>query len=337
MTYTINDGCIACNSCGPLCPNGAIKAAADCEGYWIDPTLCDGCPDLDIPLCVASCEAESLIPLQPKKGRYKSTLLPAAIPDIFLNGKTTPFASSMVVWEACNILAQGSALPWQTAENGQFCYRRPVHRGRGEMQFRLAANPEAPQFAPLAAPEAATAVSNLDMRAACIHLIFAAHAITVDRPWQDAFVLNDQHIEQYLGLDKRKDLTKLQKLILIKDLVYQSCQILVTINWPRQGKVQAFNLPEHPVWHLLDTQYYWEEEPQGGHHLIGLGFTVRAGSWSQRFLNKQNYRHQTAFYQYGSLPHSLLAEVMGNWQQHKELSGCCFGSCLSSGLEAIIA
>jgi ferredoxin len=263
MTYTINDGCISCNSCGPLCPNGAIKSATDWEGYWIDPTLCDGCPDLDIPLCVASCDVGSLVPLPPKKGRYKSTLLPAAIPDIFLNGKTTPFASSMVVWEACNILAQGPALPWQTDENGQFCYRRPVHRGRGEMQFRLAANPEATLPEPMAAPKGTEAIADLDIRATCIHLIFAAHAITVDRPWQDAFVINDQHIEQYLGLDKRKDLTKLQKLTLIKTLVHQSCQILVAVNWPSQGKVQAFNLPEHLVWHLLDTQYYFEEDPPG--------------------------------------------------------------------------
>jgi DNA-binding XRE family transcriptional regulator len=135
-----------------------------------------------------------------------------------------------------------------------------------------------------------------------------------------AFVLNDQHIEQCLGLDKRKDMTKLDKLTLIKNLVYQSCQLLVSLNWPSQGKVRPFSLEEHPVWHLIDTQYYFEEDAQGSRHLIGLSFTVRAGIWAKRFLNKRDYRHQTAFYQYGILPQSLISEVMSNWQQHEGAS-----------------
>jgi DNA-binding transcriptional regulator YiaG len=317
MTYTIQPGCISCSNCGPLCPQGAIKEKPESEGYWIDPTLCDGCPDVAIPRCAEACEVGSLAPLTPKKGRYKSTLLPAAIPDIFLNGKTTPFASSMVVWETCNVLAQRDNLPWQVDAEGRYVYPRSVHRGRGALRFRLAVNPEAPSPIPMAAPNAMAAIADFDIRATCVHLIFAAYATTVDCPWQDAFTLNDQHLEQYLGLDKRKDLTKLQKLTLIKTLVYQICQILVELDWPRQGKVQSFRLAEHPVWHLLDTEYYFETDDEGSRHLIGLSFTIRAGMWAKHFLNKQSYRRQGAFYQYGSLPQSLIAEVMGRWQQHE--------------------
>ncbi|MEO0536533.1 MAG: helix-turn-helix domain-containing protein [Cyanobacteria bacterium P01_A01_bin.123] len=315
MPYTIKDNCIICDSCQPQCPNGAIKPETEREGYWIDPTLCDGCPDLAIPRCVEACSVGSLKPLQPKKGRLKSTLLPPAIPAIFLNGKTASFASSMVVWEACNVLAQRQ--PWHTHSDGQFCYRRSVHRGRGEMQFRLAADPEADSLVPMAESEATDAIANFDIRATCIHLIFAAYAATLDCPWEESFVLNDQHIEQYLGLNKRKDLTKLDKLTLIKTLVYQSCQLLVTLDWPSQGKVPAFTLDEHPIWHLLDTEYHFEEDAQGARHLIGLSFTLQAGIWSQHFLNKRDYRRQIAFYQYGTLPQSLLTEIMSNWQQHE--------------------
>ncbi|MEM9009405.1 MAG: helix-turn-helix transcriptional regulator, partial [Cyanobacteria bacterium P01_F01_bin.86] len=285
--------------------------------YWIDPTLCDRCKHLKVPRCVSVCNIGSLAPLPPKKGRCKSTLLPAAIPEILLNGKTTPFASSMVVWETCNILAQRHTLPWQTDTEGHFCYHRPVHRGRGEMRFRLATAPDTDTPLPMTMEEGKEAIHHFDIRATCIHLIFAAYALTVACPWEETFVLNDQHIEQYLGLDKRKDLTKLEKLTWIKDWVYQACQILVAVDWPRQGKVTSFTLEEHRVWHLLDTEYYFEEDSQGCRHLIGLGFTVRAGIWTQRFLNKQKYRHQTAFYQYGTLPQSVLAEVLSSWQQHE--------------------
>jgi len=317
MAYTIKDGCISCDSCWPTCPNEAIKPKANAEGYWIDPTLCDSCKDVDVPRCVEVCDNGSLTPLAPKKGRCKSTLLPAAIPDIFLNGKSTPFASSMVMWETCNILAQRQTLPWQADREGQFCYHRSVHRGRGEMRFYLAASPEAQAKTIMGADQAKVTIANFDIRSVCVHLIFAAYAVIGDRPWEEPFMLNDQHIEQYLGLDKRKDLTKIDRLTLIKNLVHQCCQILVAIDWPSQGKVRSFTLEQHPVWHLLDTQYYFEEDAEGCRHLIGLGFKIQAGIWAKQFLNKQNYTSQTAFYQYSTLPQSLLFEVMGKWQQHE--------------------
>ena len=317
MTYTVKDNCIACDLCQPNCPTGAIKSDTDRDGYWIDPTLCDGCPDVAVPRCIQSCETGALVPLQPKKGRCKSTLLPVAIPSIFINQATTPFASCMVIWEACNILAQREALPWQPDADGFLCYQRSVNRDRGEMRFRLAADPEADECKPMLTAVASEAISTFDIRAACVHLIFAAQAMTIDYPWRESFVLNDQHIEQYLGLDKRKDLSKLEKLTLIKQWIHQSCQILVSLDWPRQGRVNAFCLAEHPIWQLLDTQYYFDEDAQGAQHLIGLGFTIQAGQWARHFLNKHEYRAQTAFYQYGVLPQSLIKEVMNNWQQHE--------------------
>ncbi|MEL6603367.1 MAG: helix-turn-helix domain-containing protein [Cyanobacteria bacterium J06614_10] len=317
MTYTIKDDCISCDICQSQCPHGAIKPNIEGEGYWIDPTLCDGCPDVEVPRCVGACDVNALIPLPVKKGRCKSSLLPVAIPKIFLNRKTAPFASCMVVWETCNILAQRQSIPWQVDTDGDFYYHRPVNRKKGEMRFRLAVDPEIERPLAMKRDQAIAAIAHFDIRATCVHLIFAAYAMTLDHPWQETFVLNNQHIEHYLGLDKRKDLTKLEKLTLIKNLVHQSCQVLVGLKWPRQGKVNAFTLNEHPVWHLQETQYYFEEDAKGCRRLIGLSFTIRAGQWSKHFLNKQDYRSQKAFYQYGTLPQSLLKEVMSHWQQHE--------------------
>jgi len=318
MTYTIKDGCILCNNCIPLCPNGAIKPNEEGDaGYWIDPTLCNRCEDYEEPQCVVLCPVSSPVPLRPKKGRSKSTLLPAAILELFLNGKNNAFASSMVVWEACNVLAQRQALPWQTDSDNTLAYLRPVRRGQGQIKIRLTENPEAPSPVPAQTKTAELAIANFDIRAACLHLIFAANAVKLDCPWQDSFNINDQQIEQYLGLDKRKDLTKLEKLTLIKDLVHQACRLLVTVDWPRQGRVHAFSQAEHAIWQLCHVNYYFEEDANGYRHLIGLGFTVQPGIWTQQFLNKQEYRRQTAYYQYSTLPHSLLTEVMSNWQQHE--------------------
>ena len=305
MVYTIKEGCRGCDRCWPQCPSGAIKPSTEREGYWIDPTLCNSCPDVAVPRCVSVCESDAYLqPLQAKRGRCKSTLLPPAIPEIFINGQTAPFASSMVIWETCTVLSQRQLLPWQSDATGKLCYRRPVNHGRGEMRFRLAMNPErspdktskGDSLLPMSTEEARGAIAQFDIRATCAHLIFAAYVVTLDCPWKDAFTLNDQHIEKYLGLDRRKDLSKLDKLTLIKNWVYQSCRILVSLDWPRQGKVQAFTLNEQPIWNLLDTQYYFEEDTQGAQHLIGLSFTIRAGGWAKHFLNKRDYRRQTAFF-----------------------------------------
>jgi hypothetical protein len=39
--------------------------------------------------------------------------------------------------------------------------------------------------------------------------------------------------------------------------------------------------------------------------------------WSKYFLNKQDNSDGNAYYQYGSLPKSLLSKVMSIWQQHE--------------------
>ncbi len=318
MAQTVkNDDCTVCSVCQPICPQDAIKSNDEADGFWIDPTLCNDCVDEPAPLCAESCQVDAVTPLQPKKGRCKSTLLPAAIPEIFLNGKTNPFASSIVIWESCNILAQRSAAAWHSDHEGKWCYQRSVNRDRGSLQFRLAKDPTAEILEPLSASDSQALFADFDIRATCVHLILAAHITTLNRPWEETFVINDQHFEQYLGLDKRRDLTKLEKLTLIKSLVHQCCQLLVALEWPRQGKVPAFSVPEHPVWHLMDTQYYWEADTEEQNHLIGLSFTIQAGTWAKHFLNKQDYRRHRAFYQYGTLPKSLITEVMSNWQQHE--------------------
>lgn len=319
MTQTVNNAeCTLCNGCQSICPQDAIKPLEDETGFWIDPTLCDNCASEPAPLCADFCSEHAVVTLQPKKGRCKSTLLPAAIPNIFLNGRTNPFASSIVVWEGCNILAQRPDSSWQPDEEGKWHYQRSVNRGRGNLQFRLIQDPTANVLEPLAASAVVPPIfADFDVRAACVHLIFAAYATTLDRPWEETFVINDQHFEQYLGLDKRRDITKLDKLTLVKSLVHQCCQLLISLEWPRQGKVAGFSLPEHPLWQLIDTHYYWEDGAEGQSHLIGLSFTIKAGKWAKHFLNKQDYRRHKAFYQYGTLPKSLLTEVMSNWQQHE--------------------
>jgi DNA-binding transcriptional regulator YiaG len=316
MSYTISNSCYGCGTCQPQCPTGAIQLE---DGqYWIESGLCNNCEGYyPEPQCIVSCPIASPLPLQAKKGRYKATSRTATSLDLFSNGKDHPFASSMVVWEACNLLTSATILPWQTDEEGKLCVQRPVKQGRGAIALRLTdeidSNP--PQI--LNQEAAQDALEALDIRSSNLHLIYAAYATTLDRPWEQEFIINDQQIEKYLGLDKRKDLSKATKLTLIKTLAQQPCKIVVAVNWPRQGTVKGFEIQEDRLWHMTHIQHHFQEDDLGCKHLVGFTFRVRAGLWAQYFLNQQDYKKRAAFYQYGTLPKFILNTIMSIWQQHE--------------------
>ncbi|MDY7020271.1 MAG: helix-turn-helix domain-containing protein, partial [Cyanobacteriota bacterium] len=204
-------------------------------------------------------------------------------------------------------------------DQGQPYYERTVKQGGGAIVFRLTNNinnieSEMPEI--LDHEAALGTIEGIDIRAACLHLIYAAYATTLDRPWEQEFVISDRQIEQYLGLDKRKDLSRSTKLTLIKALAQQPCQLLTAIDWPQQGKVRGFSVPEDHLWHLREIKHHFQQDSEGNKYLTGLTFTLKAGVWAKYFLNKQDYRKRTAFYQYGTLPRFLLSTVMSIWQQH---------------------
>ncbi|MCV3214153.1 helix-turn-helix domain-containing protein [Plectonema radiosum NIES-515] len=327
MPYTIpNNSCVGCDNCRPQCPTGAIKIEND--EYWIDPSLCNNCEGYyPEPQCVIACPTKSPIPWQAKKGRCKVEPRDATSLDLFANGKSNPFASAMVIWEACNVLAQRTSLPWQIDEQGFLCYGRKVNQGRGAIAFHIT-DPfkvsDTPSLRETPATESlcekATelqAIEALDIRAACIHLIFAAYATACEQPWEQEFAIDDRQIEKYLGLEKRKDLSKNAKLTLMKNIVLQACSLITTIDWPQQGRVKGFSVTGSRLWHIVDIQHYFQEDNLGCKYLVGLTFKVKAGIWTRYFLNKQGCKERTAFYQYRSLPKSLLSTIMSIWQQHE--------------------
>lgn len=318
MTYTISEGCPGCGSCLPKCPTNAISVKKG--QFWIDPKLCNYCEGYyPEPQCVVSCPVSLPAPSVAKKGRSKSVnTLTVTSPDLFPHGRNGhSFATALVLWEACNILAQGQCLPWQKDDKDKLTLSRSIGHEKGNLSFWIGSiNNQDPPIA-LNAAKAKEQIESLNIRAACMHLIYSAHATTLDKPWEQNFAISSNQIEHYLGLDKRKDLTKAAKLTLIKEIAQQPCCLITEINWPNQGKVKGFKLEKSRLWHLVEIQHHFQEDESGCKHLIGLTFIIRAGLWAKYFLNKQGYKTGVAFYQYSSLPKSLLNAVMSLWQQHE--------------------
>ena len=315
MAYTIPESCVHCGICLPECPTSAIQIDNNNE-HWVEPGLCNNCADKNSkPLCVVSCPDSLPLPLPIKKGRYKAEPIVLNTHHLFANGHNNPLASSMVIWEACNLLAKGSVFPWQIDSDEKLYYKRQVKQGKGKIEFRLTKNVDVDQT--LRAKDAASTIEQMDIRAACVHLIFAALSTSLEMPWEQEFAIDNKQLETYLGLNKRKDLSKAAKLTLVKNLVQQPCKLVADISWFRQGKIQSFSVPRDRVWHLVAVDNYFQEDDQGHKHLVGMIFRIRAGMWAKYFLNKQGYKKHVAFYQYGTLPKFLLTTVMTIWHQHE--------------------
>ncbi len=226
MAYTIPPSCVHCGECLPKCPTSAIQIDTNHE-YWVEPGLCHNCENLDSnPPCVKSCPDNLPLPLPSKKGRYKAEPGLVNTHHLFANGHNNPIASSMVIWEACNLLAKGSIFPWQNDSHQQLYFERSVKQGKGKIEFRLNNDVNNDCFTPVNSEDADSTLKAMDIRAAAIHLIFAALVTNLEQPWKEEFAINHQQIETYLGLDKRKDLSKAAKLTLIKTLVQQPCKLL---------------------------------------------------------------------------------------------------------------
>ncbi len=307
MPYRISEECTGCDTCLPYCPTQAITIQ-DGE-YWINPLLCNNCEGyFPEPQCLMICPRAVPLPYQGIKGRTKTIPDRVASPILFPDRKNHPFASSIVIWEACNLLAQRDSLSLDYSET-QVAYHKQVNSNQGSITLSI----------PLTSKDSQTELNlnHLDIRAACLHLIFAAYATGVENPWDHSFTVTDQHLESYLGLDKRKDLSKITRLNLLKTLIEQACLIETTIHWPQQGKVKGFSIQQEPLWHLIKVHHHFQKDELGCNHLVGLTWEIRAGLWSKYFLNRQGCHQREAFYQYSSLPLSLLQSVMSNWQHHE--------------------
>lgn len=241
---------------------------------------------------------------------------PATNPELFANGITSNFATCKLLWESVNILTQRNDLQWQPDEDGKLAYTSILKDGRGRLIFWVTDNPEEQYPEALAGEAALAVIETFDIRAACMHLIYAAHVTTLDRPWEEEFVIDDAQISSYMGLDKRKDLTKEQRLKLIERISEQPAQILTFLHWPQQGNVESFYVEKSRLWEVA-IGYHGQRDIFGDIKCTGLTIRCRAGMWAKYFLNKRGSEEGNAFYQYGVLSKTLLQTITRVWQ-HSE-------------------
>ena len=142
-----------------------------------------------------------------------------------------------------------------------------------------------------------------------LHLIFAAHTMNQDRPWDGKFNLKASDVIKYLGWDKRTDLPVHQKLNEIAKTAFVLDCLLVKSVWiegrNKKGGINA-STPTGRMWNVV-------VDPRGQSDTEGkvkkpeeVYITVQPGLIFHSFLNKAGSKLKEALYQFGYLAQDIL-------------------------------
>jgi DNA-binding transcriptional regulator YiaG len=143
-----------------------------------------------------------------------------------------------------------------------------------------------------------------------LHLIFAAHTMNQERPWDGKFSLKASDIIKDLGWDKRTDLPVHQKLNEIAKTAFVLDCLLVKSVWiegrNKKGGIDA-STPTGRMWNVV-------VDPRGEQNSAGqveqpkeVYITVQPGLIFHSFLNKAGSKLKEALYQFGYLAQDILS------------------------------
>lgn len=261
--------------------------------------------------------------LTTRRKRSRTASRPATNSDLFPGESVHRLASSRLIWEGANILTQREDLRWEKSEDG-LCYESLISKGKGFLSFWLTQDLFSKYPSVLESEAALALIEQFDIRAACMHLIYSAHATQLDRPWEQQFVLNDRQLERYLGLDKNKNLNRQEKLQLMLELAKQPCHLLVYVSYPDQGRVPSFTVSRTWLWEIAEPMLHFQECLQddsgnsiGEQTLVGFTLSIRCGNWAKYFLNEEMRRNREGYYEYGILSQQILQDLMSTWHHYE--------------------
>jgi ribosome-binding protein aMBF1 (putative translation factor) len=137
--------------------------------------------------------------------------------------------------------------------------------------------------------------------AARLHAVFATYAAQQNRPWEEPFSLLGSDLIKIVRLNRRKDMTKSEKLMGIADLAWIVGTLGAAIHW-REGELDLRITRKSPVWNILYIEEYYQSKIpgfDGQDELCEVVIGVQPGAWTQKFLNKTGSQARLALHQYG--------------------------------------
>ncbi len=157
--------------------------------------------------------------------------------------------------------------------------------------------------------EALQIIDKFGTNTAKLHLIFAAHTMRQEKPWESKFTLSANDLITELGWDKRTDLKKSQKLKEIAKLAFALGCLTIQATWVEgRGKNKiSCSVQTSRIWetyiNIQSEQLNLEKKIDES---TDVYITIRPGLWTDAFLNKAGCEAKKALYQFGYLAQDIL-------------------------------
>lgn len=316
-----NDLCDQCGQCARACPHNAIDRRYG--SFRIIESRCKHCDNTrgNTPFCVLSCPMSLPMSATPRRGRGRVDEWGGKAASPWPNAGCTRIASCLPVWEVSSLLSQG-----RDACQGEHP-RLLSERRSAQILLGLSISPalqansrgewtSSPASIGLSRDEALQDLDRFDPRTVALHLILAAAVMGVRQPWSDDIHLDDRMLEQALGLNRRRDMNRPQRLSLLKTLALQLSRVRIDLRCEPLNGLPSVEFHHEPFWHLLAINHHFQNDSEGRSHLSGLHFRFRAGAWSRYFLDVEGQSRKRALYQYTAMPAGVPRMVCRHWQQH---------------------
>ncbi|MBD2211292.1 helix-turn-helix transcriptional regulator [Nostoc linckia FACHB-104] len=157
--------------------------------------------------------------------------------------------------------------------------------------------------------EAQQIIDKFGFTTAKLHLIFAAHTMNQEKPWQSTFNLKASDIIQEFGWDRNHGKPKPEKLLEIASTAFALDCLLVKTVWVEGKNKKGEIIGSVPIGRMWNVQI----KVSGQFNLEGkidnpdeVYITIQPGLWTQDFLNLAGARSREALYQFGYLAQQVL-------------------------------
>jgi len=233
---------------------------------------------------------------------------PLTHPPLFINSQFEPLSTAVVIMSALKAQIKKDGWGKDTAEIAFY-----QHKGKQPNQIiehYISQSSNIGDISILPWSEAWQIIENFNFSTAKLHILFAAHCMKQENPWENQFSLKSSDIIKEIGWDKRTDLTKSELLKQVASAAYTLDCLTVKVEWetgqPKKGKI--------PI--MIDISRLWtiSFKYQGQKDIFTskiedpkeIYITVRPGMWASSFLNAGGAAAKNALYQFGYIAQEVL-------------------------------
>lgn len=221
---------------------------------------------------------------------------------LFQSRAVTPVATGGPMLSSAQALLRRDL--WTKDDEGKPVYHRRFSQGRVIAHYITSADPTSQYPEALAEQAAWQIVEQFGIPTAYLHLVFAAHAATQPAPWQGLFRLQGSDLLKTLGMEKRTDVAKPEKLQEIAKQAELLGSVGVWVVW-REGK-RDLNVRASRMWDVAIDVYGQQGREAAGAAPTDITLTVRPGLWTEKFLNRAGRDAGLALRQFGYLAQATL-------------------------------